>query len=164
MLSDLLKELHESREWENIVKKQKKLSEERNSSLLDWSCELWEKISKADLIRKEIAFIEWLINACKKVKDKTLRLMLIDDLNKSINWRTNILLGYTNEMWLERLDLDYFYKPDVYRKYNFWLECLENLPNKLAEIEAKKEEVDAQIEVADLDESYNALSNLSNGL
>lgn len=164
MLSDLLKELHESREWENIVKKQKKLSEERNSSLLDGSCELWEKISKADLLRKEIAFIEWLINACKKVKDKTLRLMLIDDLNKSINWRTNILLGYTNEMWLERIDLDYFYKPDVYRKYNFWLECLENLPNKLAEKEAEKEEVDAQIEVADLEESYNALSNLNNGL
>ena len=157
-----LEALKESKEWEKAVQKLKEWQKEQNEYLLrDSEDERYSPLySEADLIKREISFIDKLIDSIK-VKDKELKEALISDLEKSKKWRIDRLLWKTHEYKLEAIiEWDAYSIEDMYRAENWWIECFDNLPNKLAE-ELKVKEVEVEeIKEAEVQEQIDALSNL----
>ena len=112
------------------------------------------------MIRHEIKFI-WELIGGLKVKDKETREALVEDLEKSMNWRINRLLWKTHEYKLDNIVYeDAYTTEDLYRSENRWIECFENLPTKLAEeLKLKETQVEAT-EQAEIQEQLDALSSL----
>ena len=157
-----LESLKESKEREKAVAKLREAQEEKNKKLLGWieekECNAY--YSEADMIRHEIKFISELIWGLK-VKDKETREALVEDLNKSMNWRINRLLWKTHEYKLDNIILDDAYTTeDLYRAENRWIECFENLPTKLAEELKVKEGQIEEVKDAEIQEQLDALSSL----
>ena len=102
-----LESLKESKEREKAVAKLREAQEEKNKKLLEWwveeTVDCWTAYySEADMIRHEIKFISELIWGLK-VKDKETREALVEDLEKSMNWRINRLLWKTHEYKLDNI-------------------------------------------------------------
>ena len=160
-----LESLKESKEREKAVAKLREAQEEKNKKLLEWISDE-EKgyetsyYSEADMIRHEIKFISELIWGLK-VKDKETREALVADLEKSMNWRINRLLWKTHEYKLDNIVYeDAYTTEDLYRAENRWIECFENLPNKLAEELKVKEGQIEEVKDAEIQEQLDALSSL----
>jgi hypothetical protein len=112
------------------------------------------------MIRHEIKFISELIWGLK-VKDKETREALVEDLEKSMNWRINRLLWKTHEYKLDNIVYeDAYTTEDLYRAENRWIECFENLPTKLAEELKVKEGQIEEVKDAEIQEQLDALSSL----
>ena len=161
-----LETLKESKEREKAVEKLRAWQEEKNKKLLERFGDEWtEFYSEADMIRHEIKFISELIWGLK-VKDKETREALVADLEKSMNWRINRLLGKTHEYKLDNIVYeDAYTTEDLYRAENRWIECFENLPSKLAEELKVKEQQEEATKEAEVQEQIDALSSLElNGL
>ena len=157
-----LESLKESKEREKAVAKLREAQEEKNKKLLEWieEEEGTAYYSEADMIRHEIKFISELIWGLK-VKDKETREALVEDLNKSMNWRINRLLWKTHEYKLDNIVYeDAYTTEDLYRAENRWIECFENLPNKLAEELKVKEGQIEEVKDAEIQEQLDALSSL----
>jgi hypothetical protein len=146
------------------VAKLREAQEEKNKKLLEWEDreEYYETnyYSEADMIRHEIKFI-WELIWGLKVKDKETREALVEDLEKSMNWRINRLLWKTHEYKLDNIVYeDAYTTEDLYRSENRRIECFENLPTKLAEeLKVKETQVEAT-EQAEIQEQLDALSSL----
>lgn len=157
-----LETLKESKEREKAVAKLREAQEEKNKKLLEWVEEEdgTAYYSEADMIRHEIKFI-WELIGGLKVKDKETREALVEDLEKSMNWRINRLLWKTHEYKLDNIVYeDAYTTEDLYRSENRWIECFENLPTKLAEeLKVKETQVEAT-EQAEIQEQLDALSSL----
>ena len=158
-----LETLKESKEREKAVAKLREAQEEKNKKLLEWITDPnydTNYYSEADMIRHEIKFISELIGGLK-VKDKETREALVEDLNKSMNWRINRLLWKTHEYKLDNIIYeDAYTEEDLYRTENRWIECFDNLPQKLAD-ELKQRELQEQAtKEAEVQEQIDALSNL----
>lgn len=157
--------LKESKEWQKFIWGLRAEMEEKNAQILAGELEDGILLSEADMIRHEINFINWLIDWIK-IKDKETKEALIADLEKSKNWRIDRLLGRTHEYKLENiLEWDSYASEDLIRSDNWWIECMDNLPTKLAnELKVKETQVEER-EEAEIDEQINALSSLElNGL
>lgn len=157
-----LESLRESKEREKAVAKLREAQEEKNKKLLEWKSEEegTAYYSEADMIRHEIKFISELIWGLK-VKDKETREALVEDLNKSMNWRINRLLWKTHEYKLDNIVYeDAYTTEDLYRAENRWIECFENLPTKLAEELKVKEGQIEEVKDAEIQEQLDALSSL----
>lgn len=160
-----LEALKESKERQKHIGGLRAEMEEKNAQLLAGELEDGILLSEADMIRHEINFINGLIDGIK-VKDKETKEALIADLEKSKNWRIDRLLGRTHEYKLENiLEWDSYTSEDIIRADNWWIECMDNLPNKLAnELKVKEAQVE-EIKEAEVEEQINALSSLElNGL
>ena len=158
-----LETLKESKEREKAVEKLRDWQKEKNQKLLEWITDPnydTNYYSEADMIRHEIKFISELIGGLK-VKDKETREALVEDLNKSMNWRINRLLWKTHEYKLDNIIYeDAYTTEDLYRTENRWIECFDNLPQKLAD-ELKQRELQEQAtKEAEVQEQIDALSNL----
>ena len=162
-----LETLKESKERKDAVQKLRDAQEEKNKKLLEWFEEEdgTAYYSEADMIRHEIKLISNLIDGLK-VKDKETKEALIEDLEKSRNWRINRLLWKTHEYKLDNIVYeDAYTTEDLYRAENRWVECFENLPTKLAEELKVKEQQEEATREAEVQEQIDALSNLEiNGL
>ena len=156
-----LEALKESKEREKAVKELRAWQEEKNKKLLEWFGSEWtEFYSEADMIRHEIKFISDLIG-CLKVKDKETKEALVEDLEKSKNWRINRLLWKTHEYKLDNYSVDDTYTTeDLYRAENRWIECFENLPTKLAEELKVREQQEEASKQAEVQEQIDALAKL----
>ena len=155
-----LEALKESKEWQKHIGGLRAEMEEKNAQLLAGELETTELLSEADMIRHEIIFINGLIDGIK-VKDKETKEALIADLEKSKNWRIDRLLGRTHEYKLENiLEWDSYTSEDVIRADNWRIECMDNLPNKLAnELKVKEAQVE-EMKEAEVQEQIDALSSL----
>lgn len=157
-----LETLKESKEREKAVAKLREAQEEKNKKLLEWieEEEGTAYYSEADMIRHEIKFISELI-WCIKVKDKETREALVADLEKSMNWRINRLLWKTHEYKLDNIIYeDAYTTEDLYRTENRWIECFDNLPQKLAdELKVKEWQIE-EVKDAEIQEQLDALSSL----
>ena len=157
-----LETLKDSKERKNAVQKLRDGQAEKDTKLLEWPKpdEEVRLYSEADMLRHEIAYISELIWWIK-VKDKETREALVEDLEKSQNWRINRLLGKTHEYKLENIiEWDAYTEEDLYRAENRWIECFDNLPQKLAD-ELKQRELQEQAtKEAEVQEQIDALSNL----
>ena len=156
--------LKESKEREKAVEKLRAWQEEKNKKLLEWfeAQEDYDTTyySEADMIRHEIKFISDLIGSIK-IKDKETREALVEDLEKSKNWRINRLLWKTHEYKLDNFDYDDAYTTeDLYRAENRWIECFENLPTKLAEELKVREQQEEASKQAEVQEQIDALASL----
>ena len=157
-----LETLKESKEREKAVAKLREAQEEKNKKLLEWieEEEGTAYYSEADMIRHEIKYISGLIWGLK-VKDKETREALVEDLEKSMNWRINRLLWKTHEYKLDNIVYeDAYTTEDLYRAENRWIECFENLPTKLAEELKVKEQQEEATRQAEVQEQIDALSTL----
>jgi len=157
-----LETLKDSKERKNAVQKLRDGQAEKDTKLLEWPKpdEEVRLYSEADMLRHEIAYISELIWWIK-VKDKETREALVEDLEKSQNWRINRLLGKTHEYKLENIiEWDAYTEEDLYRAENRWIECFENLPTKLAEELKVREEQTQATEQAEIQEQLDALSSL----
>ena len=157
-----LETLKDSKERKNAVQKLRDGQAEKDTKLLEWPKpnEEVRLYSEADMLRHEIAYISELIWWIK-VKDKETREALVEDLEKSQNWRINRLLGKTHEYKLENIiEWDAYTEEDLYRHENRWIECFENLPIKLAEELKMKETQEQATEQAESQEQLDALSSL----
>ena len=158
-----LETLKESKEREKAVEKLRDWQKEKNQKLLEWITDTnydTKYYSEADMIRHEIKFISELIGGLK-IKDKETREALVEDLNKSMNWRINRLLWKTHEYKLDDIHYDDAYtEEDLYRAENRWIECFDNLPTKLAEELKVKEQQEEATKEAEVQEQIDALSNL----
>ena len=157
-----LETLKDSKERKNAVQKLRDGQAEKDTKLLEWPKpdEEVRLYSEADMLRHEIAYISELIWWIK-VKDKETREALVEDLEKSQNWRINRLLGKTHEYKLENIiEWDAYTEEDLYRAENRWIECFENLPNKLAEELKMKETQEEATAQAEIQEQIDALSTL----
>ena len=160
-----LETLKESKEWQKFIWGLRAEMEEKNAQILAGELEDGILLSEADMIRHEINFINWLIDWIK-IKDKETKEALIADLEKSKDWRIDRLLGRTHEYKLENIiEWDSYASEDLIRSDNWWIECMDNLPTKLAnELKVKETQVEER-EEAEIDEQINALSSLElNGL
>ena len=161
-----LETLKESKEREKAVEKLRDWQAEKNKKLLEW-LEAQEDYngdtayySEADMTRHEIKFISDLIWGLK-IKDKETREALVEDLEKSKNWRINRLLGKTHEYKLDNIIYeDAYTEEDLYRAENRWIECFENLPTKLAEELKQREIQEEATREAEVQEQIDALSTL----
>lgn len=157
-----LEGLRESKEREKAVAKLREAQEEKNKKLLEGieEEEGTAYYSEADMIRHEIKFISELIWGLK-VKDKETREALVEDLERSMNWRINRLLWKTHEYKLDNIIYeDAYTTEDLYRAENRWIECFENLPTKLAEELKVKEGQIEEVKDAEIQEQLDALSSL----
>ena len=158
-----LETLKESKEWKTAVEKLRDWQKEKNQKLLEWITDPnydTNYYSEADMIRHEIKYISWLI-WWLKVKDKETREALVEDLEKSMNWRINRLLWKTHEYKLDNIVYeDAYTEEDLYRAENRWIECFENLPTKLAEELKVKEQQEEATRQAEVQEQIDALSTL----
>ena len=103
-----LETLKESKEREKAVEKLRDWQKEKNQKLLEWITDPnydTKYYSEWDMIRHEIKFISELIGGLK-IKDKETREALVEDLNKSMNWRINRLLWKTHEYKLDDIHYD----------------------------------------------------------
>lgn len=158
-----LETLKESKEREKAVEKLRDWQKEKNQKLLEWITDQnydTNYYSEADMIRHEIKFISELIGGLK-IKDKETREALVEDLNKSMNWRINRLLWKTHEYKLDNIVYeDAYTEEDLYRTENRWIECFDNLPTKLAEELKQREIQEEATKEAEVQEQIDALSNL----
>ena len=158
-----LETLKESKEWKTAVEKLRDWQKEKNQKLLEWITDPnydTNYYSEADMIRHEIKYISELIGGLK-VKDKETREALVEDLEKSMNWRINRLLWKTHEYKLDNIVYeDAYTTEDLYRAENRWIECFENLPTKLAEELKVKEQQEEATKQAEVQEQIDALSTL----
>lgn len=157
-----LETLKEGKEREKAVAKLREAQEEKNKELLEWFEEEdgTAYYSEADMIRHEIKFISELI-WCIKVKDKETREALVADLEKSMNWRINRLLWKTHEYKLDNIIYeDAYTTEDLYRTENRWIECFDNLPQKLADELKQRELKEQATKEAEVQEQIDALSSL----
>ena len=158
-----LESLRESKEREKAVAKLREAQEEKNKKLLEGITDPnydTTYYSEADMIRHEVKYISELIGGLK-VKDKETREALVEDLEKSMNWRINRLLWKTHEYKLDNIVYeDAYTTEDLYRAENRWIECFENLPNKLAEELKMKEGQEEATAQAEIQEQLDALSSL----
>jgi len=158
-----LETLRESKEREKIVNKLRDAQFDKNKQLLEWKSEedgMTAYYSEADMIRHEISYISELI-WCLKIKDKETREALVEDLDKSMNWRINRLLWKTHEYKLDNIVYeDAYTTEDLYRAENRWIECFENLPTKLADELKVKEAQEQATGEAEIQEQLDALSTL----
>ena len=157
-----LETLKDSKERKSAVQKLRDGQAEKDKKLLEWPKpdEEVRLYSEADMLRHEIAYISELIWWIK-VKDKETREALVEDLEKSKNWRINRLLGKTHEYKLENIiEWDAYTEEDLYRAENRWIECFENLPNKLVEELKMKEGQEEATAQAEIQEQIDALSTL----
>ena len=158
-----LESLKESKEWEKTVQKLRDAQAEKNKKLLEGMYDPntdTAYYSEADMLRHEIKFI-WELIGGLKVKDKETREALVADLEKSMNWRINRILGKTHEYKLDNIVYeDAYTEEDLYRAENRWIECFENLPSKLAEELKMKETQEEATEQAEIQEQLDALSTL----
>ena len=158
-----LETLKESKEWKTAVEKLRDWQKEKNQKLLEWITDPnydTNYYSEADMIRHEIKYISELIGGLK-VKDKETREALVEDLEKSMNWRINRLLWKTHEYKLDNIVYeDAYTTEDLYRAENRWIECFENLPTKLAEELKVKEGQIEEVKDAEIQEQLDALSTL----
>lgn len=158
-----LESLKESKEREKAVEKLRDWQKEKNQKLLEWITDPnydTSYYSEADMIRHEIKFISELIGGLK-VKDKETREALVEDLNKSMNWRINRLLWKTHEYKLDNIVYeDAYTEEDLYRTENRWIECFENLPTKLVEKLKLEEWQIEEVKDAEIQEQLDALSSL----
>lgn len=155
-----LESLRESKEREKAVAKLREAQEEKNKRLLEWLTDDNDFYTEADMIRHEIKFISELIWGLK-VKDKETREALVEDLEKSMNWRINRLLWKTHEYKLDNLCYeDAYTTEDLYRAENRWIECFENLPTKLVEKLKMEESQEQATGEAEIQEQLDALSTL----
>ena len=171
-MSDLLiklETLKDSKEWEKICTELEGTVKEQNDRLLN-SCSIDLQdvfYTEWDLIRHEIEYIEWLKDRLAKLKDKEVREALIEDLNKSIKWREDRILGRTHEYFLDSYkdnEADYN-EADYFRAENWWIECFKNLPAKLVEELKVKETQVKEMQDAEVQEQIDALASLeSKGL
>lgn len=161
-----MESLKDSKEREKIVGTLRDSVKEQNEKLLE-GLEESSSFTEWDLLRHDIKFIKWLKEALAKVKDKETREALIEDLDKSITWRENRLLGKTNEYKLD--EYEHYEKnyttEDLYRAENRWIECFDNLPNKVKGILEEQEKSEQAVSEAEIQENLDALSDLElNGL
>ena len=158
-----LETLKESKERKDAVQKLRDAQEEKNKIILEGTIDLSYEdayYSEADMIRHEIKFISDLIWGLK-VKDKETREALVEDLEKSKNWRVNRLLGKTHEYKLDNIIMeDAYTEDDLYRAENRWIECFENLPTKLAEELKQRQIQEEATKEAEVQEQIDALSTL----
>ena len=128
--------------------------------MLEWAEKDYKPHSEAEMLRHEIRFIDSLIWGIK-IKDKEVKEALVADLEKSKNWRINRLLGKTHEYKLDMIfDWEYYTRQDFIRAENRWIECMDNLPTKLAEeMKVQEEQVQATSD-AEIQEQIDALSSL----
>jgi len=162
-----LETLKESKERKDAVQKLRDGQSEKDKKLLEWPKpdEDVRLYSEADMLRHEIGYIGNLMWGIK-VKDKETREALVEDLEKSKNWRINRLLWKTHEYKLENiLEWDAYTEEDLYRAENRWIECFENLPTKLAEELKVKEQQEEATREAEVQEQIDAMASLElNGL
>ena len=160
-----LETLKESKEWQKFIWGLRAEMEEKNAQILAGELEDGILLSEADMIRHEINFINWLIDWIK-IKDKETKEALIADLEKSKNWRIDRLLGRTHEYKLENiLEWDSYASEDLIRSDNWWIECMDNLPNKVKWILEEQEKSEQAVSEAEIQENIDALSDLElNGL
>ena len=158
-----LETLKESKERKDAVQKLRDWQEEKNKIILEGTTDLSYEdayYSEADMIRHEIKFISELIWGLK-VKDKETREALVEDLEKSKNWRINRLLGKTHEYKLDNIiPEDAYTEEDLYRAENRWIECFENLPTKLSEELKQRQIQEEATKEAEVQEQIDALSTL----
>lgn len=157
-----LETLKESKERKDAVQKLRDGQVEKDKKLLEWPNpdEEVRLYSEADMLRHEIEYISNLMWGIK-VKDKETREALVEDLEKSKNWRINRLLGKTHEYKLENiLEWDAYTEEDLYRAENRWIECFENLPSKLIEELKVREQQEEATREAEIQEQIDALSTL----
>jgi hypothetical protein len=76
------------------------------------------------------------------------------------------LIGKTHEYKLDAIvDWDYYTRQDFTRAENWWIECLDNLPDKIAGIEREREKEMQATAESEIQENLDALSDLElNGL
>ena len=156
-----LETLKDSKEFITLGEELEKSVEEQNVRLLEW-WEFMDWFNEWDLIRHEIKYIETLKDKLSKVKDKDCREALIADLDKSIKWRKDRLLGKTHEYKFdseEYMDKDYT-EADLFRTENWWIECFKNLPAKLVEELKLKETQVEEVKEAEVQEQIDALASL----
>ena len=155
-----LETLKESKERKDAVQKLRDGQEDKNKVLLEWFDDYTDQnaYSEADMLRHEIKFISDLIWGLK-VKDKETREALVEDLEKSKNWRINRLLGKTHEYKLDTYE-ECYTEEDLYRAENRWIECFENLPTKLAEELKQRQIQEEATKEAEVQEQIDALSTL----
>lgn len=158
-----LETLKDSKERKTAVQKLRDGQVEQNKVLLEDKVDEWYDTlyySEADMLKNEIKFITKLIWSIK-VKDKETREALVEDLEKSMNWRINRLLWKTHEYKLDNIiEWDAYTLEDLYRAENRWIECFENLPAKLYEELKMKETQEEATEQAEIQEQLDALSSL----
>lgn len=156
-----LETLKDSKEFITLGEQLEKSVEEQNERLLEW----WEFIdwfNEWDLIRHEIKYIEKLKDKLSKIKDKDCREALIADLDKSITWRKNRILGKTHEYKFDSepyMDTDYS-EADLFRTENWWIECFKHLPEKIAEELKLQETKVEEMKDAEVQEQIDALASL----
>ena len=158
-----LETLKDSKEFIKLYEELEKSVEEQNDRLLngkEWDF-IWP-FTEWDLIRHEIRYIEKLKDKLSKIKDKDTREALIADLDKSITWRKNRILGKTHELRLDSEDYNErdLTEADLFRTENWWIECFKHLPEKIAE-ELKLQETQVEeIKEAEVQEQIDALASL----
>ena len=160
-----MESLKDSKEWQKIINQLRKEQEESNQLLLEWGEKDFKPHTEAEMIRHEISIIDEFIGELK-LKDKEVKEALVADLEKSKNWRIDRLLWKTHEYKLDTIiDWDYYTWQDFIRAENRWLECLDNLPNKVKGILEEKEKSEQAVSEAEIQENLDALSDLElNGL
>ena len=158
-----LETLKDSKEFITLGEQLEKSVEEQNDRLLngkEWDF-IWP-FTEWDLIRHEIRYIEKLKDKLSKIKDKDCREALIADLDKSIKWRKDRILGKTHELRLDSEDYNErdLNEADLFRTENWWIECFKNLPAKLVEELKLKETQVEEIKEAEVQEQIDALASL----
>ena len=160
-----LETLKESKERTELVEDLRTLQIENNKALLEWI--EWDSklYTEADMIRHEISVIDNLIWVIK-IKDKECKDAILEDLEKSKNWRINRLLWKTHEYKLDTVIAgDNYTWQDFTRAENRWIECLDNIPTKLAEELKVKESQVEEMKESEVQEQLDAMSSLEiNGL
>lgn len=157
-----LESLKDSKEWEKITASLEEEMKDNNEKLLNESSDAYEEyFTEGDLVRTELRYIESLKDAIT-VKDKEVKEALLADLDKSIQWRIDRLLGKTHEYKLDCYDPDWvdYKQQDIWRMKNWWIECFKNLPNKLVEELKVKEWQVQELEEAEVQEQIDALASL----
>jgi len=163
-MRDLIVKLETFKDSKEFIKLWEELEasvEEQNKELLEWWDFIWP-FNEADIIRHEIKYIETLKDKLSNVKDKDTKEALIADLDKSIKWRKDKLLGKTHEFKFdseEYMEKDYT-EADLFRTENWWIECFKHLPEKLVEELKLKESQVEEMKEAEVQEQIDALASL----
>lgn len=163
-LINKLKAVKDSKMWLDTVAKIKKNNEEHRDWLIIWHDKKEEELcfyTKWDLIRKENEIIRMLKEELKCIKDKEVKDLLEEDLNKSLTWREQILCWETNELQLDIcIEWAEYTIEDLWRKEIRWEKCFENLIDKNINILEKEEEQEIEVEESSIQEQLDAMSNM----
>lgn len=154
-----LESLRDSKEREKLMNELRESVKSQNELLLN-GLERRDILTEWQMLRHDIKFIKQLKEVVAKVKDKECRDALIEDLDKSLTWREDRLLGKTNEYKLDAYNEPNYTTEDLYRSENRWIECTNNLPNKLINVKKVEEEAEQEMWEAEIQENLDALSTL----